>query len=81
MNFSTRAAMALEHRPHLVEVAGHQLPQRLRVEALADRVEPATSENTMVTTLRASALVLASTDIAIAAIVGTGLAGGNRYPA
>ncbi len=35
------ATMRLEHRAHLVEVAGHHPPQRLGVEPLAQRCRPA----------------------------------------
>ena len=49
-----RAAVALDDRPHPLEVAGEQRPQRLRVERSPSAVEPVTSQKSTVTVLRCS---------------------------
>ena len=54
MNFSTVPPCRSSAVAHLVEVAGHHLAERLRVEALARLVEPLRSEKTIVTVFRTS---------------------------
>ena len=53
MNFST-SRRGLHDRPHPGEIPRHERPERLRVEAVPSAVDPATSANRTVTTLRVS---------------------------